>query len=52
MSVPLQLQMLSAEHLPLGKCETLPNGHEIVFGPQRSLPLRCLSFLAAYRCAT
>jgi lambda family phage portal protein len=32
LAVPLQLQMLSAEHLPLGKCETLPNGHEIVFG--------------------
>jgi capsid protein len=30
--VPLQLQMLSSEHLPLGKCETLPNGHEIIFG--------------------
>jgi capsid protein len=24
--------MLSSEHLPLGKCETLPNGNEIVFG--------------------
>jgi capsid protein len=28
--VPLQLQMLSSEHLPLTKCETLPNGNEIV----------------------
>ena len=27
LTVPLQLQMLSSEHLPLGKCETLPNGH-------------------------
>jgi lambda family phage portal protein len=32
LTVPLQLQMLSSEHLPLGKCETLPNGNEIVFG--------------------
>ncbi|MDH3664077.1 MAG: phage portal protein, partial [Alphaproteobacteria bacterium] len=32
LTVPLQLQMLSAEHLPLSKCETLPNGHEIIFG--------------------
>jgi lambda family phage portal protein len=32
LTIPLQLQMLSSEHLPLGKCETLPNGHEIVFG--------------------
>jgi len=32
MRVPLQLQMLSSEHLPLGKIETLPNGHEIIFG--------------------
>lgn len=32
LSVPLQLQMLSSEHLPLGKCETLPNGNEIIFG--------------------
>jgi capsid protein len=32
LSVPLQLQMLSAEHLPLDKFETLANGHEIVFG--------------------
>jgi lambda family phage portal protein len=32
LTVPLQLQMLSSEHLPLGKCETLPNGHEIIFG--------------------
>ena len=24
--------MLSSEHLPLGKCETLPNGNEIIFG--------------------
>jgi lambda family phage portal protein len=32
LTVPLQLQMLSSEHLPLGKCETLPNGHEILFG--------------------
>jgi lambda family phage portal protein len=32
LTVPLQLQMLCAEHLPLGKCETLPNGNEIVFG--------------------
>jgi lambda family phage portal protein len=31
-TVPLQLQMLSAEHLPLAKCESLPNGHEIIFG--------------------
>jgi lambda family phage portal protein len=30
--VPLQLQMLSSEHLPLGRCETLPNGNEISFG--------------------
>jgi hypothetical protein len=30
--VPLQLQMLSSEHLPLAKCETLPNGNEIIFG--------------------
>jgi lambda family phage portal protein len=28
----MQLQMLSSEHLPLAKCETLPNGNEIVFG--------------------
>jgi lambda family phage portal protein len=32
LSVPLQLQMLSSEHLPLSKCETLPNGNEIIFG--------------------
>jgi lambda family phage portal protein len=32
LTVPLQLQMLSSEHLPLGKCETLPNGNEIIFG--------------------
>jgi len=32
LSVPLQLQMLSSERLPLGKCETLPNRHEIIFG--------------------
>ncbi len=32
LTVPLQLQMLSAEHLPLGKCETLPNGNEVIFG--------------------
>jgi lambda family phage portal protein len=32
LTVPLQLQMLSSEHLPLGKCETLPNGHEVIFG--------------------
>ena len=32
LSVPMQLQMLSAEHLPLDKCEILPNGHEIIFG--------------------
>jgi hypothetical protein len=32
LTVPLQLQMLSSEHLPLSKCETLPNGNEIVFG--------------------
>jgi lambda family phage portal protein len=32
LTVPLELQMLSSEHLPLGKCETLPNGHEIIFG--------------------
>ena len=32
LTVPLQLQMLSFEHLPLGTCETLPNGNEIVFG--------------------
>jgi lambda family phage portal protein len=32
LSVPLQLQMLSAEHLPLDKCEMLPKGHEIIFG--------------------
>ena len=32
LSVPLQLQMLSSEHLPLAKCETLPNGNEIIFG--------------------
>jgi hypothetical protein len=32
LAVPLQLQMLSAEHLPLGKCETLPNGNEVIFG--------------------
>ena len=30
--MPLQLQMLSSEHLPLAKCETLPNGNEIIFG--------------------
>jgi lambda family phage portal protein len=30
--VPLQVQMLSSEHLPLSKCETLPNGNEIIFG--------------------
>ena len=32
LAVPLQLQMLSSEHLPLAKCETLPNGNEIIFG--------------------
>jgi lambda family phage portal protein len=32
LTVPLQLQMLSSEHLPLSKCETLPNGNEIIFG--------------------
>jgi capsid protein len=32
LTVPLQLQILSSEHLPLGKCETLPNGHETIFG--------------------
>ena len=32
LTVPLQLQMLSSEHLPLGKCDTLPNGNEIIFG--------------------
>jgi lambda family phage portal protein len=32
LTVPLQLQMLSSEHLPLGKCETLPSGNEIIFG--------------------
>jgi capsid protein len=32
LAVPLQLQMLSSEHLPLSKCETLPNGNEIIFG--------------------
>ncbi len=38
LSVPLQLQELSSEHLPLAKCETLPNGNEIIFGiePERS----------------
>ena len=25
LTVPLQLQMLSSEHLPLAKCETLPS---------------------------
>ena len=30
--MPLQLQMIAAEQLPLSKCETLPNGDEIVFG--------------------
>jgi lambda family phage portal protein len=32
LTVPLQLQMLSSEHLPLAKCEKLPNGNEIIFG--------------------
>jgi lambda family phage portal protein len=32
LTVPLQLQMLSSEHLPLAKCETLPSGNEIIFG--------------------
>jgi capsid protein len=32
LTIPLQLQMLSSEHLPLGKCDTLPNGNEIIFG--------------------
>ena len=32
LTVPLQLQMLSSEHLRLAKCETLPNGNEIIFG--------------------
>jgi len=32
LNVPLQLQMLCSEHLPLAKRETLPNGNEIIFG--------------------
>ncbi len=32
LTVPLQLQMIAAEQLPLSKCETLPNGNEIIFG--------------------
>lgn len=30
--VPLQLQLIAAEQLPLSKCETLANGNEIIFG--------------------
>ncbi|MDD9922973.1 MAG: phage portal protein [Boseongicola sp.] len=32
LSVPLQLQLLPSEQLPLSHCETLPNGNEVVFG--------------------
>ena len=32
LEVPLQLQLIAAEQLPLSKCETLPSGNEIVFG--------------------
>lgn len=32
LSVPLQLQVLEAEHLPLSHNETLPNGHEVRSG--------------------
>jgi lambda family phage portal protein len=32
LSVPLQLQLLPSEQLPLSHCETLPNGNEIIFG--------------------
>ncbi len=32
LTVPLQLQLIAAEQLQLSKCETLPNGNEIIFG--------------------
>jgi hypothetical protein len=32
LTVPLQLPMLSSEHLPLSKTETLAIGNEIIFG--------------------
>ena len=32
LTVPLQLQLIAAEQLPLSKCETLANGNEIIFG--------------------
>ncbi len=32
LTVPLQLQLIAAEQIPLSKCETLSNGNEIIFG--------------------